>query len=306
MRGSCTPMTGRLATASLLGWLGACPPGSWAAQAVPQLPATPVLHQQGWWCAALLVLVLCLIATAFKVRLNQAQRRLRHEMEATHHERERIARDLHDTLLQAVQALLFRLELWEDDEGLGAAHRAEISALVTQTRAIVIEGRDRILMLRRADPRPVDLVEDLCAIEYEACTSDRIRFEVCMEGKSRSLTLEAHEQLVDIAREAVRNAYRHAHPSRVAVTVEYGRSSLRMCVADDGIGLDPRALERQCAATVHFGLTGMRERAQQLGATFSVTPNGPAGTCVVVVVPARIAYRSALARSHPSSAVVDA
>jgi signal transduction histidine kinase len=215
-----------------------------------------------------------------------------HQGAAVRAERERIARDLHDTLLQGIQALLFRLQLWESDPDISESHRAEIAALVTQARAIVVEGRDRIVMLRRTDAQPADLTEALAAIERQGCTADGVQFEVSIEGERRSLTLEAHEQLVDIAREAVRNAYRHACPSRVTVRVEYRRGSLRMSVTDDGRGIDPAALERQCKAR-HFGMTGMRERAKQLGARFWVGANEGAGTRITVVVPARTAYRVA-------------
>ena len=215
-----------------------------------------------------------------------------HQGAAVRAERERIARDLHDTLLQGIQALLFRLQLWETDADISESHRAEIAALVTQARAIVVEGRDRIVMLRRTDAVPADLTEALAAIEKQGCAADGVQFEVSIEGERRSLTLEAHEQLVDIAREAVRNAYRHACPSRVTVRVEYRRGSLRMSVTDDGRGIDPAALERQCKAR-HFGMTGMRERAKQLGARFWVGANEGAGTRITVVVPARTAYRVA-------------
>jgi signal transduction histidine kinase len=215
-----------------------------------------------------------------------------HQGAAVRAERERIARDLHDTLLQGIQALLFRLQLWESDADISESHRAEIAALVTQARAIVVEGRDRIVMLRRADAEPADLTEALAAIEGQGCAADSVQFEVSIEGERRSLTLEAHEQLVDIAREAVRNAYRHACPSRVTVRVEYRKCSLRMSVTDDGRGIDPAALERQCKAR-HFGMTGMQERAKQLGAKFWVGGNEGAGTRITVVVPARAAYRVA-------------
>jgi signal transduction histidine kinase len=251
----------------------------------------PAYYQTAWFKLGVLIVALGLVGVAFRVRLEQVQRRYRQSMEERHAERERIARDLHDTLLQAVQALLFRLQLWEDDHGIAKSHRTEISALVTQARAIVVEGRDRIVMLRRTDAKPTDLTEALAAIERQGGAADGVRFEVSMEGKRRSLTLEAHEQLVDIAREAVRNAYRHACPSRVTVRIEYRKGSLRMSVTDDGCGIDPAALEQRGEAC-HFGLTGMRERAKQLGARFRVGGAGGAGTRVTVVVPARTAYHN--------------
>lgn len=265
--------------------------GTWSrVPAVLGFDLKPAYYQTMWFKLGLCITALCLAGLAFRVRLEQVQRRYRHGMDERHAERERIARDLHDTLLQAVQALLFRLQLWEDDEDIPESHRAEISALVTQARAIVVAGRDRIVMLRRTDAEPGDLTEALAAIEGQGCAGDGICFQVSIEGKRRPLALEAHEQLVDIAREAVRNAYRHAHASYVAVKVEYRRGSLRMSVTDDGCGIDLVALAQR-GKTRHFGLTGMRERAKQLGASFWVGADGGAGTRIIVVVPARTAYR---------------
>jgi signal transduction histidine kinase len=265
--------------------------GVWSRKpAVLTFNVQPAYYQRAWFKLGMLILALCLIGLAFRVRLEQVHRRYRNSMEERHAERERIARDLHDTLLQAVQALLFRLQLWEDDADISESHRAEISALVTQARAIVVEGRDRIVMLRRTDAKPADLTEALTAIGNQDSGAEGCFYEVSIAGERRSLTLEAHEQLVDIAREAVRNSYRHARPSRVAVTVEYRRGSLRMSVMDDGRGIDLVALEQR-GKKRHFGLTGMRERAQQLGASFWVGGNGGGGTRITVVVPARTAYR---------------
>lgn len=214
-----------------------------------------------------------------------------------HAERERIARDLHDTLLPAVQALLFRLQLWEDDAAVPRALRAELAVLVRQAQAIVVEGRDRITMLRRADAGSVDLTQALAAIESQGFAAEGVCFEVSSDGERRSLTRVAHEQLVDIAREAVRNAYRHACPSSVVVMVEYRKASLRMSVIDDGCGID--AVTREERGKGHFGLLGMRERAEQLGGSLWIGGNAGAGTRVTVVVPARTAYQDSLSPQRP-------
>jgi signal transduction histidine kinase len=275
--------------------------GVWSlAPAEVKFRLQPAYYQRLGFQSGIAMALLCLIAIAFRIRLGQAQRRFRHDMEERHAERERIARDLHDTLLQAVQALLFRLQLWEDDEEVPNSLREEIAALVTQARAIVVEGRDRILMLRRADAQPVDLREALAAIENQGHAAEGVSFEVSIEGERRSLTLEAHEQLIDIAREAVRNAYRHACPSRVVVTVEYRKGSLRMSVIDDGRGIGAAAREQR-GNPGHFGLMGMRERAKQLGGSFWIGAHDGTGTRVTVVVPAQIAYQDSFDRPRQAT-----
>src|SRR5262249_21663724 len=124
----------------------------------------PGLYQQTWFriaCAAGLAVV---IAFAFYSWLEQVKRRDRQRIRDRHAERERIARDLHDTLLQGIHALLFRLQNWETDPALPTGYREEVSAVVKQARCIVIEARDRILMLRREHVQPTELLEALSAL----------------------------------------------------------------------------------------------------------------------------------------------
>jgi signal transduction histidine kinase len=210
---------------------------------------------------------------------------MRQRMQARHAERERIARDLHDTLLQGIQALLFRLQIWASDPTIPAERRDEIAAVVVQARAIVVEVRDRLVGLRSTAPESQDLLASLTAVARAESNGKTARFEISSTGKHRLLLAEACEQLVDIAREAIRNAHQHACASLVALSVDYRNSSLRLRIADDGRGIDP-AVPR----AGHFGLVGMRERAAQLGARFAVERNGANGTRVTVVAPAGVVF----------------
>ena len=265
-----------------------------ASSAAAQAPLRPAFYEMAWFkilCGMILVVMLTIL---FAVRLDQAQRRYRRGMHERHAERERIARDVHDTLLQGVQALLFRLQMWEEDPDIPAPLRAQMAAVATQTKSIVIEGRERILMMRRTDSQPVDLVESLAAVGNEASAGKAARFAVTIAGGAKSLTVAAKEQLLDIAREAVRNAYQHARAGYVSVNLEYRKRALHMSIADDGQGIDPKVVACRAQST-HFGLVGMRERARQLGAQFHIGSNGTRGTRVEVIVPARVAFLDAFA-----------
>ena len=269
-----------------------CRDGVWGTDSARlRFTLRPAFYEMAWFkilCGMILVVMLTIL---FAVRLDQAQRRYRRGMHERHAERERIARDVHDTLLQGVQALLFRLQMWEEDPDIPAPLRAEFAAVATQTKSIVIEGRERILMMRRTDAQPVDLAESLAAVGNEASAGKAARFEVTIAGGAKSLTVAAKEQLLDIAREAVRNAYQHARAGHVSVHLEYRKRALHMSIADDGQGIDPNAACR--AQSTHFGLVGMRERARQLGAKFHIGSNGNGGTRVEVIVPARVAFLDA-------------
>lgn len=254
----------------------------------------PTFYQVGWFELVCILTLIVLVVVLFVVRLEQAQRRYRRAMDERHAERERIARDVHDTLLQGVQALLFRLQMWAEEPDVPESLRAELAAVACQTKSIVVEGRERILMMRRADAQPADLVESLAAVGNEASAGKAARFEVTIAGGAKSLTAAAKEQLIDIAREAVRNAYQHARAGCISVNLEYRKRSLHMSIADDGRGIDP-AVAACCSRSSHFGLVGMRERATQLGAQFRIGSNGVTGTRVEVIVPARVAFQDAFA-----------
>jgi signal transduction histidine kinase len=251
------------------------------------IPAT--IYQTVWFRLACLGTIVMLTWLALRFRMEQIKILMRQRMLARHAERERIARDLHDTLLQGIQALLFRLQIWASDPRIAAERREEISAVVIQARAIVVEGRDRLVTLRGAGPECQDLLESLAEVANAESTGKQARFEISSRGKRRPLLAEACRQLADIAREAIRNAHQHARASRVAISIDYRNTSLRLRIVDDGCGIDPAVLKAG-ARRGHFGLVGMRERAAQLGARFSVERNGVNGTRVTVVAPAAVVF----------------
>jgi signal transduction histidine kinase len=171
-------------------------------------------------------LAACLLATLLSIatRANDFYQRLGFK----------IARDLHDTLLQGVQALLFRLRIWEDDPRVSGPLRSEIAAVSEQTKSMVVEGRERILVMRRTDTHPEHLLESLKQLENADAADKPAAFTVDVLGAVMSVPVDAAEQLLDIAREAVRNAYQHSQASRISVTLEFRRRALVLSIEDDG------------------------------------------------------------------------
>lgn len=206
----------------------------------------------------------------------------------TQAERERIARELHDTLLQGVQAIALRLNLWARDPRLSADFRAEIEVLARQSRNIVIEGRDRIIRLRdEGDP-----IDFLGALEDQATSLAQGRAQVLhlqTAGRERALSPRVADEVLAIMREALVNAFNHSKGSRVTSTVNYGARHFMTCVADDGVGIiaDTLAHDRH---SVHFGLIGMGERARMLGADLIVRNRLWKGSRVCLRIPAAVAY----------------
>jgi signal transduction histidine kinase len=270
---------------------------SWSEQpAGRDFTATPTLYQQTGFKIVGAAIFLLIVTLASFFRLEPIQERCRRRLQERRAERERIARELHDTLLQGIQSLLFRLQNWETDPGLPLGYRDEVAAVVDEARAIVVEGRDRILMLRGTGAEPADLVEALGAIGTRESAAHGPQFSISVVGESRPLRAATHEQLVAIGSEAIRNSFQHARARRVDVCVEYRNQSLLLQIWDDGAGIELSTLYR-APSSGHFGLTGMRERAEQLGGRIRILRNDPRGTHVEVIVPAHDAFEDAPKRS---------
>jgi signal transduction histidine kinase/ligand-binding sensor domain-containing protein len=271
--------------------------GRWSEQkAVLRFRVAAAFYQTVWFRAVLVIPVALLLLLAIVMRTEQIKARIRQQIAARTFERERIARDLHDTLLQGVQSLLFRINTWAKNKSLPGELRGEIREVAEQARGMVIEGRDRIVLLRNGDKMDSDLMATLADLANARPATDIPSLEIVTRGESRSLNCEAHQQLVDIAREAVRNAIQHARCQRIQVTVDFRPRSVTLTVADDGCGIAPEVLE-EGNSSEHFGILGMRERASHLAAGFSVGPNGRSGVKVSVQVPAEIAFAGVARRA---------
>lgn len=208
--------------------------------------------------------------------------------EPTQAERVRIARELHDTLLQGMQAVALRLNVWARDPRLTVDCRAEMEVLARQSRDIVIEGRDRILCLRQ-EGEPIDF---LAAFEDQALTLAEGRpqtLHLRTIGRERPLSPDVADDVLAIMREALINAFNHSRGRNVTATIRYGVRHLLVCVADDGIGIISEALARD-RDLAHFGLVGMGERARMLGADLIVRNRLRKGSRVCLGIPAVIAY----------------
>ena len=226
-------------------------------------------------------------------RLTEAQLTLRFEERLA--ERTRIARELHDTLLQSFQALMLHLQAVSDGLPPGKSKDALGKVLDRADRAIV-EGRDAIQNLRSPARVNDELVEALTTLGEEFA-GDReggtgsASFRVSIEGIPRSLHPFVGDDIYRMAREALRNAFRHAQANRIEADITYGKRLLRLRIRDDGKGIDPKLLQTGRAG--HWGLPGMRERAQQIGAQLDIWSECGRGTEVELSIPGSIAYEMA-------------
>jgi signal transduction histidine kinase/ligand-binding sensor domain-containing protein len=255
----------------------------------------PNLLQTFWFRSLCSAAAAALLVMLFVFRLRQMNLRLRRLLEqrfdARVEERTRIARDLHDSLLQGFQGLMFRLQAVRQ---LLPARASEAvveldTALETGDRAIE-EGRDAVRDLRELNPIQ-DLSETLAAFgtEFAALGSQRPSYRVLLEGEPRTLDPLIQDEVYRVAREALRNAFRHACASRIEAEFVYQSTHFGIRVRDNGIGIDQHVLA-QGRRDGHWGLPGMRERASSFKGEFNVWSQPGAGTEVELKIPAQIAY----------------
>jgi ligand-binding sensor domain-containing protein/signal transduction histidine kinase len=275
---------------------GASSRGPWSEPGTQlEITVLPAWWHRGWFralCAATLLLV---VLALYALRARQIAWRFETQLEARVNERIRIARELHDSLLQGFQGLMFRLE---GVRQLLPARTTE--ALQSLERALVLgdqavtEAREAVQDLRSSSRIDSDLVRALTALcetlVRDLAGPDLPAWRVIESGKAQALSPLVRDEAYFIAREAMRNAYRHAAARQIEIDVTFGPSTFSLHVRDDGVGIGPDVIASGARAG-HWGLSGMRERAAALGGHLEVWSKEGAGTEVALTIPASVAYR---------------
>lgn len=200
-------------------------------------------------------------------------------------ERMRIARELHDTLLQGFLSASMQLCLADDWLPADSPAKPMLRSALDLMRKGINEGRATLLGLRSPALPEGSLEKALHDVPNDFPPSERTRLRIVIIGKTKPLESPVQEQVFLIAREALLNAFRHSQANSVEVKIEYLRRKLRVVVWDNGIGIDPQAL--QSGKDLHWGLAGMRERAAGIGAEVRVWSKQGKGTEVRISIPMR-------------------
>jgi PAS domain S-box-containing protein len=203
-------------------------------------------------------------------------------------ERTRIAQELHDTLLQTFLSASMQLSVVLDDVAQDALVKPRLDRILQLMNQGIEEGRSTIRGLRSSDSPTLDLVLALSRVQKELAVHPDIDFRVIVAGRQQPLRPPIRDQIYRIGREALANAFRHSQAKRVEFELEYADSDLRIRVRDNGCGIDPRVL--QAGREGHWGLAGMRERAEKMGAQLEVKSGVTAGTEVKLTVPGQVAF----------------
>ena len=260
----------------------------------------PAYYQTNWFRALCAFIFLALLWAAYQWRVRQLQHQFDMTLDARVGERTRIARDLHDTLLQSAHGVLLRFQTVSQllpDRPIEA--KEKLDNAIDQTADFITEARDEVQGLRDSTVQRNDLALAISTLGQELGTDSanhRPAFRVAVEGEARNLHPILRDEIYKIAAEALRNAFRHSQARQIEVEIRYDNEQFRLRVRDDGKGIDPAILSGQ-GRKGHYGLPGMRERATLIGGKLVVWSEVDAGTEVELRVPASTAYATAQRRS---------
>ena len=257
-------------------------------------------YQTTWFRALCAFLFFALLWAAYQWRVRELHHDFEMTLEARIGERTRIARDLHDTLLQSFHGLLLRFQTVSLLlPGRPIEAKEKLDSAIDQAAGAITEGRDAVQGLRASTVERNDLALAISTLgeELQTDSTDRqpLTFRVAVEGEARNLHPILRDEIYKITAEALRNAFRHSRARQVEVEIRYDHEQFRLRLRDDGKGIDPAVLSGQ-GSEGHYGLRGMRERAKLAGGELAIWSKVDSGTEVELSIPASKAYAKSARR----------
>ncbi len=249
----------------------------------------PTLWQTWWFRLACVLCAGSATLLAYRLRMHQLTQLLNVRFEERLAERTRIAQELHDNFLQGLLSVSMQLQVAMEQLPDDSPARATMNRVVGLMGPVIEEGRNAIRGLRSSIENADDLTNSFSQIPQE-WGKQRIDFRLVVEGSPLPLRSRVRDEVYRIGREALVNAFRHSGASNVNLYLEYAAQQFRILVQDDGCGIEPQVL--RVGRDGHWGLSGMRERAERIGGKLRVMSRLGGGTEVELRVPNHIAFES--------------
>jgi signal transduction histidine kinase/ligand-binding sensor domain-containing protein len=254
--------------------------GMWSEPALWAFSVAPAFYETGWFYAGAALALALMVWTAWQLRL----RSVHHRLALVFAERTRVAREIHDTLLQSLVGVAWQLDsIRERPEASPDDMRHQLSTLRTRMEGFIREARESIWNLRSPALAEHDLPSALREAGEALTSGSDLRFTLDVSGQPRRLSPRVEQQLLRIGQEAVTNAVRHASASVVRMELSYGDDSVLLRVSDDGRGFDPAVIVRN--ENNHWGLKSMEERMQEIGGHLSLVSRAGEGTTLEARAP---------------------
>ena len=248
----------------------------------------PAFYQTAWFGALCILLAFAFVWLAFYIRMRRLEAQLRARLHERHAERERIARELHDTLLQSIQGLTMRFQAIANRVPPEEPLRVAMEGALDRAEEAMVEARERVRDLRGHVAETLALDVALVELARAYATEHTVPIVVSAGIDMHDVDPLARDELYGIAREAVHNAVTHAEASRIDVTIDTRDGDLILRIRDDGRGMDEALIHGGRAG--HWGLRGIRERAANLGGTVVFSSRMPGGTEVTVRTPMKTVF----------------
>jgi signal transduction histidine kinase/ligand-binding sensor domain-containing protein len=257
----------------------------------------PAYYQTIWFRLACVLAFATFLWGLHQLRLRRIAREFNMHLEGRVSERTRIARELHDTLLQSFQGVLLSFQAGIAMlPGRPSEAKGKLEDSMEKAARAIAEGRDAVQDLRSSTVETNDLAAALSTLaeglRNNPANQNAPAFEVQVRGETRDLHPILRDEIYRIAGEALRNAFCHAHATRIEVEIDYEPQQMRVCIRDDGRGIDENIVTEK-GRSGHWGLRGMHERAKLIGAKLEVWSKPAAGAEIQLTIPAVNAYASA-------------
>ncbi len=262
----------------------------------------PMFYQTTWFLLLCGIVASFLTWAIYRSRLRQVTARLDLQYAERLSERESIARELHDTLLQAIQGLMLRFQAAAKGIPDHEPTRQVLEEALDRADEVMAEGRDRVRGLRASRDGGNDLLQAFSNVAQEFVDSSHTRCRVVVEGDVRWLHPLVRDEVYRIGREALINAFLHAHSGEIEVAICYSPKVLSVRVLDDGRGIDPEVLASGGRSS-HWGLRGMRERASKIRGHLDIRSRVDGGTEIELIVPGSVAYDGTRSKSNRPSVI---
>ena len=248
----------------------------------------PAFYQTRWFQFASALALLAILWSLYLLRLNQVTLQIQGRLGARLEERERIARELHDTLLQGFQGLMLRFQAVMKTLPSDQPAHQMLDKVLDRADDLLFEGRQSVRDLREKGSSKSDLSSALLSCGDELAQGHSSRFSLTVVGTPRPVEPVVFDDAYRIAREALINAFQHSGASKIEAEITYSANGVWITVRDNGMGMDADILVQ--GRDGHWGLSGMRERARKIGAQLHLSSCSGAGTLVELKISAQVAY----------------
>jgi signal transduction histidine kinase/ligand-binding sensor domain-containing protein len=256
------------------------------------LVIAPMYYQTNLFRLSCVAAFLVFLGALYQLRLRQVERQFNGRLEERLAERTRIAQELHDTLLQGFVSASMHLDVAAGSLPADSKAKPMLTRTRELMRQVIDEGRNAVRGLRSHGNPSLDLEQAFSQVYQEHAanpnTCEPGGFRVMIEGQQKPLNPLLRDEVYRIGREALINAFRHSHAKHIEVEIKYSPSQLRILVRDDGCGVDTRTLTS--GRDGHWGLSGMRERADRIGARLHICSGARTGTEVELSIPGNTAF----------------